>query len=185
LPILDLRHLADVPVLLAPSRRAAGRHAITAGLRPRDVRRASIGAGNAWVIGYPADPDASHWTLLADEHTLITVPARREPADPHPMAATDDWKVRHRRCPVCDWYWGAGYRRLTPTAWRHRTDALLPLAAAGPRFDQAVRDQLVTALRMHQTGRPHEASYWLGCAERAAAPARTRRRRPRRRRSAR
>lgn len=180
MPLLELGHLTDVPILLAPSRRIAGHYAIAAGLRPRDVRRAHIGVDLAWVIGYPADLAASHWTLMAGQQTLITVPAAPDPTDPG--LTIDDWQPRHRRCPVCDWYWGDGYRRLTPAAWRHRTDALLPMAATGPRFNQAVRDQLVTALRMHQTGRLHEATYWLGCAERAGSLDHPRRRRPRGRR---
>jgi hypothetical protein len=179
---LELGHRTDVPILVASTRRVAGRYALAAGLRPRDVRRASISADLAWVIGHPADLAASHWTLMAGQQTLITVPAAPDPADPRPASATDDWKTRHRRCPVCDWYWGDGYRRLTPAAWRHRTGALLPMAKTGPWFNQAVRDQLVAALRMHQTGRLHEATYWLGCAERAASPDHIPRRRPRGRR---
>ena len=65
---------------------------------------------------------------------------------------------------------GHAYRRLTAAAWHRRTFALLPLARAGDGHIPAVRDHLVTALRMHQTGRLHEAAYWLACAERAVQP---------------
>ncbi|MEV4199380.1 hypothetical protein [Micromonospora globbae] len=190
--MLDLRHLGDLPLLVAPSRRRAHQDARAAGLRPRNAHQALTAAGAGWVVGDPAGEmvnemvgDVQHWMLLADLETTIVVPAPATPVlDPaQPPLIGDDWRARHRACTLCDWHMGHAYRRLTAAAWRRRTAALLPWARAGDRHVPAVRDHLVTALRMHQTGRLHEAAYWLACAERAAQLSTSAWRHPPRRRS--
>lgn len=173
--MLDLRHLGDLPLLVAPSRRRAHQDARAAGLRPRNACQALTGAGGGWVVGDPVGEvvdGVQHWMLLADPQTTIVVPAPTTPVlqPGQPSLMRDDWRARHRTCTVCDWHMGHAYRRLTVAAWHRRTVALLPLARAGDRHIPAVRDHLVTAVRMYQTGRLHEAAYWLACAERAAQP---------------
>lgn len=184
--MLDLRHLGDLPLLVAPSRRKAHQDARAAGLRPRNARQALTGAGPGWVVGETVDEvvgGVQHWMLLADPQTTIVVPAPTTPVllPTEPPLMRDDWRARHRGCTVCDWH--VAHRRLTAAAWHRRTVALLPLARAGDRHVPAVRDHLVTALRMYQTGRLHDAAYWLACAERAAQPTTSPWRQPRRRRS--
>lgn len=184
--MIDLRHLPDLPLLAAPSRRLGQQDARAAGLRPRNVHQAMTATGTGWVIGQQVggvEDSAQHWLLLADGETTIVVPAPAAPVadETAPHAMPGDWRTRHRACPVCDWQRGHAYRRLTPAAWQARTQALLPLARDGDSYVPAVRDHLVTALRMHQTGRLHEAAYWLGCAEQAARAPAKRRRQPGRR----
>ena len=51
--MLDLRHLGDLPLLVAPSRRRAHQDARAAGLRPRNAHQALTDAGAGWVVGDP------------------------------------------------------------------------------------------------------------------------------------
>jgi hypothetical protein len=183
--VIDLRHLHHVPILCTVSRRAGWQQARQAGFRPRDVHQALTATTTGWVIGYRIG-DLRHWALMADTQTMIIAPAGDDPAPADAEAQPTDsgWRTVHRSCQICDWNRGAGYRRLTPAAWAQRTQALLPKARDGAEFVPAVRDHLVVALRMHQTGRLNDAAYWLGCAEQAATPEAARRRRSRSGRSA-
>ena len=175
--MLDLRHLDGLPILCAGSRRIGWQLARDAGLRPRDVHHAITAIALGWVIGRRVG-DLRHWALLADTETMIVVPGSGEPvpAETLPQHIDSGWRLRHRGCEICDWNHGIGYRRLTPAAWHRRTTALLPHARDGADYIPAVRDHLVVALRMHQTGRFNDAAFWLSRAEQAATPGNRRRR---------